>query len=91
MLEFYHNIEIPETVNPVQCTLITDFDGDVRIFSYPSGLVDKFVSVQSGKNFFYCEHGGSGGWVITAQHGTEEARMNLVVFTNLVESEEVIE
>jgi hypothetical protein len=79
MLEFYHNLEISENINPVQCTLLSDFEGDVHVFSYPEGLCDKNVFVVPGKNFFYVEHFGSGGWVITATHAAEEARMNLVI------------
>lgn len=90
MLEFYHNLEVPENINPIQCTLLTDFDGEVHICSYPEGLIDKFVFVTGGKIFFYCDHTGPGGWNIIASHGTEEARMNLVVFAIPAEMEEEV-
>ena len=80
MLEFYHNLEVSESVNQIQCTLLTDFDGIVHIVSNPSGLIDKYIEVYCGKNFFYIQNCGTGGWVISARYNGQEANMSLVIF-----------
>ena len=79
MLEFYHNIEIPESVNPIQITLVSDVPKSVHVYSYPEGLFDVVLDVLDGHTSFYMTHQGAGGWVMYAETDTETARMNLVI------------
>lgn len=82
MLQFAHNIEIPETVNPVQVVLTSSIGGTATIASDPSGLLHetRFEMVPGEKLVFYCEHNGPGHWTIYASCSEEGAVMLLHVF-----------
>lgn len=81
MLEFYHNLEIPENVNPVQITLISDHQQDVRVYSYPEGLLNTFITLNEGKTSFYFNHHGPGGWNIIAENEEWKATMSCLIFS----------
>lgn len=82
MLTFAHNIDIPETVNPVQIVLTSTVGGTAHIVSDPSDLLhqESIELIPNEKGIFYCEHTGPAAWTIYASCAEEGAVMLLHVF-----------